>query len=428
VTPLRVLIVTDSFPPGCGGSGWSTWELATGLQARGHAVHVIKIEIGRPAGVQDIAVEGLPVTIFRQPAPSTPALRNVSKNERLWRQLGRYLATRLARAPVDIVHAQHVMSTVPSIRAGTVAGVPVIATVRDYWPVCYWSDLIYDPGQPRLCDACTPGMMTRCIRPRAGGAWPLALPLIPYMRANLATKRTTLARASAVIAVSSAIARDLRARAPGLRPDLVHQIPNPFDMKAIEHVETSAASSPLEGPYVLYAGKLATNKGVQFLPDALARAGITWPVVVVGDGPLRSTLETEARQHGLHLRVVGWQPRDEVWRWMRHAAIVAFPSYGPESLSRVLIEAAALGAPIAAMDTGGTRDILTAGATGLLSEDVAGFSRDLARLAGDAALRTEIAAAARRDVRARFAAPLVVERIEQVYRAVIDARTSVAGA
>ena len=43
---------------------------------------------------------------------------------------------------------------------------------------------------------------------------------------------------------------------------------------------------------------------------------------------------------------------------MRHAALLAFPSYGPESLSRVLIEAAALGVPIAAMDTGGTRDIL----------------------------------------------------------------------
>ena len=46
------------------------------------------------------------------------------------------------------MHAQHVMTTVPAIRAGAAAGVPVVATVRDYWPVCYWSDLIYDPSQP----------------------------------------------------------------------------------------------------------------------------------------------------------------------------------------------------------------------------------------------------------------------------------------
>ena len=35
-TTLRVLVATDSFPPVCGGSGWSTWELVRGLKARGH--------------------------------------------------------------------------------------------------------------------------------------------------------------------------------------------------------------------------------------------------------------------------------------------------------------------------------------------------------------------------------------------------------
>ena len=101
------------------------------------------------------------------------------------------------------MHAQHVMTTVPSIRAGAAAGMPVVATVRDYWPVCYWSDLIYDPAQPSLCPACTVPMMTRCVRPRAGAASVAAWSLIPYMRANLRTKRRTLARAGAVIAVSS---------------------------------------------------------------------------------------------------------------------------------------------------------------------------------------------------------------------------------
>ena len=40
---------------------------------------------------------------------------------------------------------------------------------------------------------------------------------------------------------------------------------------------------------------------------------------------------------------------------MRHAALLAFPSHGPESLSRVLIEASALGLPIAAMEGGELR-------------------------------------------------------------------------
>jgi glycosyltransferase involved in cell wall biosynthesis len=177
-----------------------------------------------------------------------------------------------------------------------------------------------------------------------------------------------------------------------------------------------AAPPPHAGPYVLYAGKLATNKGVQFLLPAIAQAGLTWPVVVVGDGPLRGEIEAQARSLDVDLRVLGWRDRPEVWAWMRHAHLLAFPSYGPESLSRVLIEAAALGAPIAAMDTGGTRDIIAPGETGLLSTDPAGFARDLAWLATDERLRARLGHAARADVRARFSADSVAERVEQVYR------------
>ena len=105
---------------------------------------------------------------------------------------------------------------------------------------------------------------------------------------------------------------------------------------------------------------------------------------------------------------------------MRHAAILAFPSYGPESLSRVLIEGAALGAPIAAMDTGGTRDILQHRTTALLSTDAAGFARDLAELYADERLRAALGAAARADVITRFSAPSVAERVEQVYRSLLE--------
>src|SRR5690606_28081605 len=108
--------------------------------------------------------------------------------------------------------------------------------------------------------------------------------------------------------------------------------------------------------------------------------------------------------------------RRDVWAWMQHARLLAFPSYGPESLSRVLIEAAALGVPIAAMDTGGTRDILQHGVTGLLSKDVETFARHLAELGSDERLRHALGQAASADVRTRFATPSVVERIEHVYR------------
>jgi len=422
--PLSVLIVTDSFPPICGGSGWSTWELTRGLVARGHHVEVVKTDIVKGiAGVFDGTYEGVRVTNYAVRAPDIPVVRNLIKNEQLWSGLAEYLTQRLREHEVDIVHAQHVRTTVPSIRAGHATETPVVATVRDYWPVCYWSDLIYDPTQPHLCPECSITMMRKCVLPRAGAASIAAWPLIPYMRRNLRTKRRTLAKADAVIAVSSAIARDLRERAPEIAATPMFTIPNPVDMTALDKAYLASAR-PLDGPYVLYAGKLATNKGVQYLPQALADAGIKMPLVVVGDGPLRGRFEADARARGIEVQSLGWLDRHDVWAWMRHATMLAFPSYGPESLSRVLLEAAALGAPIAAMATGGTRDILHAGTTGLLSANADEFARDLARLAADERLRASLGAAARADVRVRFAAPSVVARVEQVYRSLLSPRAA----
>ena len=384
---------------------------------RGHHVEVVKIETKASSDPASTSYQGVPLTIFRHPAPATPVIRNVSKNERLWTSLDAWLTERLDRFAPDIVHAQHVMSTVPSIRAAHRAGLPIVATVRDYWPVCYWSDLIYDPSSPTLCPHCTVTMMTKCVRPRAGSFPAAGWPIIPYMRANLRTKRRTLATADTVIAVSSTIAGDLRRRAPELAATPIVTIPNPVDMASLESARDSAP--PLDAPYVLYAGKLATNKGVQFLIQGIADAGIRWPLVVVGDGPLAGAMRDEARVRGVDLRLEGWRDRADVLAWMRHATLLAFPSYGPESLSRVLIEAAALGVAIAAMDTGGTRDILRAGETGLLSTDPASFSRDLARLAGDERLRRALGDAARADVTERFAAASVVERVELVYRGLL---------
>ena len=421
--PLQVLIVTDSFPPLCGGSGWSTWELARGLIARGHHVEVVKIDARSRSGIFERQYEGIAVTQFCRQSTNIPLARNFVKNERLWRELEAYLTRRMTDQAVDVVHAQHVMSTVPSIRAAHASGVPAVATVRDYWPVCYWSDLIYDPASPQLCPECSVAMMTRCVRPRAGAAFVAAWSAIPYMRTNLATKRRVLAGAGAVIGVSRAITDDLKQRAPELGTTAIYTIPNPVDMTRIDEIH-GGTDAPIPGPYVIYAGKLAVNKGTQYLLQAYEQAKIDWPLVIAGDGPLRAVLEADARTRRIDLRVLGWIGRTETLTWIRHAAMLAFPSYGPESLSRVLIEAAALGVPIAAMDTGGTRDILRGGDTALLSTEPEALGRDLARLAHDESLRSRLGLAAREDVRSRFAAPTIVEQIERVYRSLLLPRAA----
>jgi glycogen synthase len=142
---------------------------------------------------------------------------------------------------------------------------------------------------------------------------------------------------------------------------------------------------------------------------------LPWPLIVVGDGARRGAIEAAARSAGRDVRVLGWQPRETALAWLAGASLLIFPSYGPESLSRVLLEAAALGVPIAAMDTGGTRDIVQHGVTGLLSSTPEALGGDVARLVADRALGDRLAAAARAHVETRFDAPSVVARVEALY-------------
>lgn len=420
---MKVLIPTDAFPPVCGGSGWSTYELARGLRGRGHDVTIVQPRPGETPGIGEIEYDGFRVRHFGAAAPNIPYVRNYYKSERLTRSLAAYLQSVLREDRYDIVHPQHVMTTLAGIAAAKLARVPVVATVRDYWPVCYWSDLLRTREGLDLCPECTVGNMRACIQPRAGALWPLALPMIPYMRANLFTKRTGLARADAVIAVSHRIAEDLRSRAPELAHTRIEVIPNPVNVAALRAIATreQRGATRVEnttGPYALYLGKLAPNKGTSYLIDVVRRADLDWPLVIAGDGPDRTVLEAAAKRSGRNIHVTGWVDKDDATRLLAGASMLIFPSRGPESLSRVLIEASALGVPIAAMDTGGTRDIIEAGVTGLLSTSPEGLAEDVRTLRRDEALRRSLGDAARRKVEREFDADAVVARIEALYKEV----------
>jgi glycosyltransferase involved in cell wall biosynthesis len=443
---MRILIPTDAFPPVCGGSGWSTYELARGLRSRGHEVTIVQPRPGTPAGPRETEYDGFCVRELGAPAPDIPYVRNYYKNEKLTRSLGRYLATLVQGGRYDIVHAQHVMTTMAAIDAAHAAHIPAVATVRDYWPVCYWSDLLHTRDGLALCPACTAGNMTLCIQPRAGALWPLALPMIPYMRANLAAKREGLARADAVIAVSHRIARDLVQRAPELSRTRIEVIPNAVDVGALRTISardtrlSAVALAKAEGalvrrsrgeggrreeaaePYALYVGKLAPNKGTGYLVDIVRRADLDWPLIVAGDGPDRAALERAAAASGRRIEFKGWVDKAEAAALLAGAAMLIFPSRGPESLSRVLLEASALGIPIAAMDTGGTRDIIDHDATGLLSTTPEGLAADVRRLRQDAALRQRLGDAARRKMAREFDAAAVVARVEHLYQDLMERR------
>lgn len=410
---MRILIATDAFPPASGGSGWSTYELARGLRARGHQIVVVQPYSERdpaPQSYDGFAVEGFPAF-----APRVPFVRNYVRNERLYARLSRFLEGVIKRDRIDLIHAQHVLTGPAAVIAAKRARIRSVCTLRDYWPLCYWSDLVDDPVVGSVCPGCSSSAMIRCLRPRTGAAWPFTWPVIPYMQSNLRMKRKHLAGADILVSVSRFMAAVVRARAPELAGARIETVPNALDLQAVQ-AAVEGSPRPMAEPYALFVGKLAKNKGASVLVETVRRARLEMPVVVIGDGPERAAVERDAAAAGCRIKVLGWLDRTEVFRWMTHATLLIFPSTWPEPLSRVLIEASALSVPIAAMDTGGTPDIVIDEETGLLSSTVDELAADVVRLARDPSLRTRLGGGARRRAESHFDARVVITRMEALYR------------
>jgi glycogen synthase len=384
---MRIVLATDVYPPRSGGAGWSTRALALSLRAAGHDVAVITTSPG-PTDLDGLEVDRLQVQgrkRLRVPPAFTKAIR-----ARSW----------------DVVHAQHSLSALGSL-VDTIASKTAV-TVRDHWPVCFWSTRITRGG---LCPACGIGPMTRCVSGRVPLPAPLSWAAIPYMRLDLKQKMEALSRAGAVVAVSEAIAAELRAtRLSGL-----HVIPNIVDADEVRAVATPAPSFPLPDRFLLFVGKLEENKGARLLVPAVAASRTGLPLVVLGEGSLSHVLKFDATAASVPLVLRGWAHREDVLRAMARATAIVFPSLWPEPLSRVLLEGLALGTPIAAMATGGTREILVDGESGLIVAQAAELGGAVARLVGDDALRGRIVEGARERARA-FGPEALIPRYEAVYR------------
>jgi glycosyltransferase involved in cell wall biosynthesis len=318
----------------------------------------------------------------------------------------RAFARALEAAPPAVVHAQHSLSALGCLAGAAAAHVAV--TVRDHWPVCFWSTRI---SQGALCPACGLAPMTRCVRGRVPAPGVLAWAAIPYMREDLRQKRAALARAGATLAVSEAVAGELRAA--GVPRVVV--IPNVVDPVETRALAEPPPSFPLPERFLLFVGKLEENKGARLLVPAVAAARTGLPLVVLGEGTLTHALKFEAASREIPFLQHGWAHRGDVLGAMARATALVFPSLWPEPLSRVLLEALAIGTPMAAMDTGGTREILQDDVSGLLAADVGGLAAAVARLAGDAALCARLAEAARLRAEA-FSPAALVPRYEDVYK------------
>jgi glycosyltransferase involved in cell wall biosynthesis len=218
--------------------------------------------------------------------------------------------------------------------------------------------------------------------------------------------------------------RDWWARA-GVPPDRLHRLPLGVDAARFTPAPQAARARPPAELALLCVARLAVENDLHLAlraAAALAAAGCPFRLTLIGDGPLRAELQSYARELGLGARV-RWPGRVELAELPGHyrAAGVFLYTRRYGAPPRVALQAMACGLPIAGFAAAGLDSYVQHGGNGLLvpPPDVAALAAALLRLAGDEALRRQMGAASRRLVEEQYDWPLIVDRYEQLYAALL---------
>jgi phosphatidylinositol alpha 1,6-mannosyltransferase len=375
---MRVVIVTESFPPDVNGVAHCALQTARHLVDRGHLPLVVAPATA--AGTGPDAQAPCPVVrVPSLPLPGYPQVRVALPSRRV--------AAAIADHRADMVHlASPFVLGVRGMTAAARLGIPAVAV--------YQTDLA---GYART-----------------------------YMGAGEAAAwrriRSVHAAADLTLAPSSAALRDLethnvpRVKLWARGVDTVRFRPDHRD----EALRRELA--PNGETIVGYVGRLAPEKQVELLAGACGLDGVR--VVVVGDGPSQAHL-TEALPGAVFL---GRRTGHDLARVF--ASLDVFVHTGPfETFCQTVQEAMASGVPVVAPAAGGPLDLVAHGRTGLLVPPCdADAVRDAVRsLAVDPGLRAAYGAAGRAMVEGRTWAA-VGDQLIGHYTDVLAARRPVVAA
>lgn len=181
------------------------------------------------------------------------------------------------------------------------------------------------------------------------------------------------------------------------------------------------------GDYALYVGRVSEEKGVPTVVRAWGQLPRTIPLKIIGDGPARAGLQTEAQAQGLNnITFCGQQSRKEVTEAMKGARFLVFSSELYENLPLTIIEAFACGLPVLASRRGAMQEIIEEGKTGHFF--LPGNAEHLAKAVLDAwhspeHLR-ELGEQARREYEAKYTAAVGTQRLIEIYQQILQDRNN----
>ncbi len=351
---MRVGLVTGIFPPDIGGPATYVAALGTALVERGHAVEVVTYSDGRGRR------SDWPFRVTR--------IRRASRTRRAHAVL--QIARLAARSDVLLVGGL--------VEAATIAN----AVARRPCAVKVVGDTAWERARNR---GLTTQEFTAFQRAEHSG------PLARWQR----VRTRCLRRARAVIVPSEFLRTVVAAWGVGAR---IRVIPNGvtdefLHAAAAANLDALRAAHDLPPRFLLYAGRLTNWKGCDTLVRVLPKLPEDVALVLIGDGPERAALGGIAERLRLADRVRFLPPsgRATVAGLMRLASCLVLNS-GYEAHPHVVLEAMAVGTPVAAAAECGTAELVRDGENGLL------FDKDnspqivevLARVLDDASLRQRL--------------------------------------
>lgn len=340
-----------------GGMNVVVLHQAQALAAMGHQVEILtRRSSPQPPTLRQLA-DGLTLHLL-DAGPARPLPKG--EHEGVIEQFGAALA---GHGPYDVVHSHHWFSGMAALPVARAWGVPHVQS---------YHSIAADPTTP-LSEGERPESPGRL----AGEAW-------------LATS------SDALVAVSRAEARTIEQRLggrnvvvvpPGVDGDLFH----PGRAAARPQVVVAARLEPLKGVDLAIQAVSGVPEG--WRPD-LVVSGAASGAVEGYDEQLRALARSEGVADRVHL--VGPRSRADLAALMRASRVVLVPSHS-ETYGLVALEAAASGVPVLASATGGLREAVMDGVTGVVldSRDPQVWSAALTDLLADDERRGRLGAAAR---------------------------------
>ncbi len=381
--PLSIAMVTEYAYPILGGVSEHVHFLSRALAGRGHDVTVVTGNVGNDAEVADVdrgayRDHGYRTTRIGRSVP----VRANGSIARMTVGVGIKHQTATAVRGMDVVHAQGLASPTLPMAVLRVSTAPcTVGTFHTYFDDGHW---MYDR-------------------------------LRTYVR-------NSLARLDRRIAVSEACITALAPYFPG-EWDIV---PNGIDC-TLYRPPGPDEERPPGPPRILFVGRFDPRNALGDLLEAaaiLASERREFTVQIIGDGPARPEYERKARSLGIWDRIE-WLGllNEERPRFYRDADVMAAPCV-LASFGVVLLEALASGTPVVAADNVGFRQVIRGDVPGRFvpPHDPPALARALAGILDDPAAAADIARRGRAAVEADFGWPGVTDRIEQIYRDVLDSK------